>query len=304
MAVFELASFVCVWLLIGISTASSHWFLIATSQLVGNSVSSIVPGGAAAGGPLQYNYMVRGGEEPARTASGLVAASLLTTTTLFGLAALCVPLSFRLGNLDARLERAAWLGAGVFVLLLVLGFAAFTTDGLLRTVARVAQWVLNRVRRRRPPSADLPERVLEQRDRVRQALGSRWPWARRRRGEQVGVRLLRARGRRRGHRRPRRIGSVAPRVRRRERARDDPDHARRPRVRGGRLGGHARLGGALRRQRNAGHARLPAGVVLAAARRRCRRGDRLPSPVPGRKCCNARKSGTSGFDDHAATPMH
>ena len=121
--------------------------------------------------------MVRGGEEPARTASGLVAASLLTTTALFGLAALCVPLSFRLANLDARLERAAWLGAGAFVFLLLLGFAAFTTDGLLRTCARGAQWVLNRVRRRRPPSADLPERVLEQRDRVRQALGSRWPWA-------------------------------------------------------------------------------------------------------------------------------
>ena len=93
MALLELASFVCVWLLIGISTASSHWFLIATSQLVGNSVSSVVPGGAAAGGPLQYTYMVRGGEEPARTASGLVAASLLTTTALFGLAALCVPLT-------------------------------------------------------------------------------------------------------------------------------------------------------------------------------------------------------------------
>ena len=177
MALLELASFVCVWLLIGISTASSHWFLIATSQLVGNSVSSIVPGGAAAGGPLQYTYMVRGGEEPARTASGLVAASLLTTTTLFGLAALCVPLTFRLRNIDARLERAAWLGAGVFVFLAFLGFAAFTTDGLLRTLARAAQWVLNRVRRRRPRSADLPERVLEQRDRVRQALGSRWPWA-------------------------------------------------------------------------------------------------------------------------------
>ena len=136
MAVFELASFVCAWLLIGLATASSHWLLIATSQLVGNTVSSVVPGGAAAGGPLQYSYMVRGGEEPARTAAGLVAASLLTTTALFGLAALCVPLSFRLGNLDARLERAAWLGAGAFVVLLLMGFAAFTTDGLLRTVAR------------------------------------------------------------------------------------------------------------------------------------------------------------------------
>ncbi len=177
MAVLEFASFVCVWLLIGISTSSSHWLLIATSQLVSNSVSSIVPGGAAAGGPLQYNYMVRGGEEPARTASGLVAVSLLTTTALFGLAALCVPLSFRLAHIDARLERASWLGAGAFLILLLLGFAAFTTDGLLRTLAGATQWVLNHVRRRKPRSADMPQRVLEQRDRVRQALGSHWSWA-------------------------------------------------------------------------------------------------------------------------------
>ena len=177
MAMFEFASFVCVWLLIGISTSSSRWFLIATSQLVSNSVSSIVPGGPAAGGPLQYNYMVRGGEDPGRTASGLVAVSMLTTTALFGLAALCVPLGFRLTNLDARLERASWLGAGVFLILMLLGFAAFTTDGLLRTMARGAQWVLNRVRRRKPRSTDMPQRVLEQRDRVREALGSRWPWA-------------------------------------------------------------------------------------------------------------------------------
>ncbi len=177
MAVLEMASFVCVWLLVGISTSSSAWLLIATSQLVGNAVGSIIPGGPAAGGPLQYSYMVRGGEEPARTASGLAAASLLTTTTLFGLAALGVPLTFRVGNLDARLERAAWLGTGVFVVLLVLGFAAFTWDGLLRTVARGTEWVLNRVRRRRPRTVDLAERVLKERDRVRHALGARWPWA-------------------------------------------------------------------------------------------------------------------------------
>jgi uncharacterized protein (TIRG00374 family) len=177
MAVLEVASFVCVWLLVGLATSSSHWLLIATSQLVSNAVSSIVPGGAAAGGPLQYSYMVRGGEEPGRTASGLAASSLLTTTTLFGLAALCVPLTFRVGNIDERLERAAWLGSGAFLLLVILGFVAFKTDGLLRATARVAEWTLNTVRRRKPSIAGSSERVLAERDRVRHALGSRWPWA-------------------------------------------------------------------------------------------------------------------------------
>ena len=91
MALLEVASFACVWLLIGISTASRHWTLIAMAQLVGNAVSSIVPGGAAVGGPLQYSFMTRGGEDPERTASGLAASSLLSTTALFGLSAVCVP---------------------------------------------------------------------------------------------------------------------------------------------------------------------------------------------------------------------
>ena len=177
MAVLELASFVCVWLLIGLSVSSSHWLLIATAQLVGNAVSSIVPGGAAAGGPLQFSYMVRAGEEPGRTASGLTAASLLTTTTLFGLAALCVPLTFRLENVDPRLERAGWLGLGAFMILFAVGAVALALDGPMRTAGRATQWLLNHVRRRRPPVVDLDARLLAERNRVRHALGTHWPWA-------------------------------------------------------------------------------------------------------------------------------
>jgi uncharacterized protein (TIRG00374 family) len=177
MALLEMASFTCVWLLIGISTASRHWILIALAQLVGNAVSSIVPGGAAVGGPLQYSFMTRGGENPERTASGLAASSLLSTTALFGLSAACVPFVLHLGGIDARLERAAWLGSGVFVLLLILGATAMTTDGFLRLIARAAQWLQNRLHPKRPPVSDLPHRVLEQRDRVRNTLGSHWLWA-------------------------------------------------------------------------------------------------------------------------------
>jgi len=177
MTLLETASFACVWLLIGISTSSRHWTLIAAAQLVGNAVSSIVPGGAAAGGPLQYTFMVRGGEDPARIASGLAATSLLSLTTLFGLSALCVPLMLHFGNIDSRLERAAWLGSGVFVILLLVGILAFTRDGLLRVAARVVQWTLNLVHRHQPPTHDLPTRVLEQRDRIREVLGSKWAWA-------------------------------------------------------------------------------------------------------------------------------
>ncbi len=177
MAALEFASFACVWLLIGLSTSTKDWLLIATAQLVANAVSSIVPGGAAAGGPLQFSYMVRGGEEPARTASGLTAASLLTTTTLFGLAALCLPLTFRLEHVDRRLELAGWLGLDAFVVLFGLGVVALRFDRPLRTLGRVAQWLRNHLRPRRSPVTDWDVRLLEQRDRVRHALGSHWLWA-------------------------------------------------------------------------------------------------------------------------------
>ena len=177
MAVLELFSFMSVWLLIGIATDCRRWLLVATSQLVGNAVSSVVPGGVAAGGPLQYTYMVQAGEEPGAVASGLAAMSLLSITTLFALAALCVPLVFAMGNVDTRLERAALLGLGVFVVLLLVGIAAFTLDGLLRGGARAAQRIRNLVLRRRPPIDGLPERALEERNRVRATLGKKWPWA-------------------------------------------------------------------------------------------------------------------------------
>lgn len=177
MAVLELASFMSVWLLVGVATGSRRWILIATSQLVGNAVSSVVPGGVAAGGPLQYTYMVQAGTEPGAVAAGLAAMSLLSVTTLFALAALCVPLVFGMGNVDARLARAALLGLGVFLVLLLVGFAAFTLDGFLRGVARAVQRIRNLVLRRRPPLEGLPERTLEERNRVRATLGKKWPWA-------------------------------------------------------------------------------------------------------------------------------
>jgi uncharacterized protein (TIRG00374 family) len=118
-----------------------------------------------------------GGEAPEQVVSGLAASSLLSTTALFGLSALCVPLMLHVGGIDSRLERAAWLGAGVFVLLFLVGVLTFTRDKFILVLARAGQWVLNLVRRRRPPLVDLPGRVLEQRNRVRGALGAQWPWA-------------------------------------------------------------------------------------------------------------------------------
>jgi hypothetical protein len=121
--------------------------------------------------------MVKGGADSAEVASGLATSSLLSTTTLFGLAALCVPIVFRMEHIDARLEHAAVLGLVVFVVLLGLGIVAFTVDGFLRGIANAVQWAGNKVRRTRPQTLDLADRTLEQRNRVRATLGRKWLWA-------------------------------------------------------------------------------------------------------------------------------
>lgn len=177
MVALEFVSLFSMWTLIAVSTSSRDLVLVATAQLMGGAVTSIVPAGGLAGGPLQFSYMVRGGEDPARTASGLTAASLLTTTALFGLAGLSVPLVLRAGGIDDRLERAAWLGLGAFVVLFVLGALAMTLDGPLRAVGRAGQWIANHVRRKRERVEHLDEQFLAQRDRVRRTLGRRWPFA-------------------------------------------------------------------------------------------------------------------------------
>ena len=117
------------------------------------------------------------GEDPGATASGLTAASLITTTTLFGLATIGVPLMLRAGHIDPRLERAGWLGLGAFVLLFALGAIALTYDVPLRAAGRAAEWAANHVRRKHQPVTGLDARLVDERNRVRRALGSHWVWA-------------------------------------------------------------------------------------------------------------------------------
>ena len=66
MAVLEILSFASVWALVGIATSSRRWTLIATAQLVGNAVSSIVPGGGKPDGmpftPKKYEFKKGAGD--------------------------------------------------------------------------------------------------------------------------------------------------------------------------------------------------------------------------------------------------
>lgn len=173
----EVASFVCIWMLQRLALRSKQWFGVATSQLAGNAFSRIVPGGAAAGGAISYRLLTATGISSATVGTGLTAASIISTGTLFSLPLLAVPAVLAGRPVPRGLAQSAWLGAGVFVLAMVVGAVFVTTDGPLRATARVIQMVRNRSPRRRTPVTDLPDRLVAERNQVRSTLGRRWGMA-------------------------------------------------------------------------------------------------------------------------------
>jgi uncharacterized protein (TIRG00374 family) len=133
-----------------------------------------VPGGAAAAGALQYRLLVQAGVEPARVASGLTAVAVLTFGVVLAMPVLAVPAILGGLRVDPGLSRGAYLGAGTFVLMAVTGAVFVKSDRALEATGRAVQWVLNRIRRKRSPIDDLPERLLAQRDALVATFGRQW----------------------------------------------------------------------------------------------------------------------------------
>jgi uncharacterized protein (TIRG00374 family) len=73
-----------------------------------------------------------------------------------------------------RLSQAALVGVALFVALLGVGVTLLASDRAVLGVARLWIRIGTRLRPRKPPPADLPERLRDQRDLVRRALGARW----------------------------------------------------------------------------------------------------------------------------------
>lgn len=174
MLLLEAASFVAAWALQRVALRTDRWFGIATAQLAGNAVSRVVPGGAAAGGAVQYRMLTDAGIAGAQVGTGLTAASLISTGTLFALPLLSVPAALLGRPVPSGLAQAAWLGGLMFVVGFAVGWLLLTSDRALRAVARAIQRVRNRILRKREPLRTLPATLLEERDQIRRTLGAQW----------------------------------------------------------------------------------------------------------------------------------
>jgi uncharacterized protein (TIRG00374 family) len=146
---------------------------VIASQLAGNALAKVAPGGGAIGAGLQYRILVRAGLPGTATATGLTAVNLIVFAVVLAMPVLAIPALLR-GGVNRSLLRIAIVGLGVFVVACALGAVLLSTDGPLRWVGRLVQRVRNRVRRKAEPLRRLPQRLLRERDRILETLGPRW----------------------------------------------------------------------------------------------------------------------------------
>ena len=170
----ELAHFTCTFALQRLALRTKAWFPVVTSQLAGNAITLIMPGGAAVGAAVQFRMLATSGSDTDSTVGGLAAFSLLGVGGLLALPVFALPVILVGAPTNRGLVNAAILGAVGFVIFAALGAVILAYDAPLRWAGRAAQRVRNWVLRKRPPLEGLDETLLAQRNEIRTVLGRQW----------------------------------------------------------------------------------------------------------------------------------
>src|SRR3954453_1320017 len=114
MAALQAGALVCMWVLQWLSLRGARWQPVIASQLAGNALAKIAPGGGAMGGALQYRMLVAAGLPPASTVSALTAANLLAFAVLLAMPVLASPALLD-GGVARGLVRTTVVGVAIFV---------------------------------------------------------------------------------------------------------------------------------------------------------------------------------------------
>jgi uncharacterized membrane protein YbhN (UPF0104 family) len=173
----EAASFACVWLLTAIALRREHWDAIILSQLAGNAFNKVTPGGGTTGTALTARMLADAGFEYTTALTAITVQSLLVTAALVAMPVLVIPGVLTGTALPGSLLQAAWLGAAVFVVMAALGALLLATRRPVRWLGDGVAHAANLVRFRKPKITGLGDRLLVERDEIRETMGSRWPEA-------------------------------------------------------------------------------------------------------------------------------
>ena len=173
--VLQVAHFTCTIALQRIALRTKAWFSVTTSQLAGNAISLIVPGGAAFGAATQFRMLAASGNDPATAVAGLTAFSLLGIGGLLALPDLR-PAGDPRRHADRQRPpaRGAARPRGLRAVRRLRCRGARHWTRPLRWAGRVVQAVRNRVKRKAEPMTGLADRLVFERNRIRDVLGKRW----------------------------------------------------------------------------------------------------------------------------------
>lgn len=170
----EAAHFGCTFALQRLALRTRAWFPVVTSQLAGNAVTLIMPGGAAVGAAVQFRMLAASGSDLADTVGALASYSLFGLGGLLALPVLALPVIALAAPADRGLVNAALLGAAGFAVFAALGAVVLAYDAPLRWAGRIIEPAANLLLRKRQPLTGLSERLLAQRNEIRATLGKQW----------------------------------------------------------------------------------------------------------------------------------
>ncbi|WP_328519864.1 lysylphosphatidylglycerol synthase transmembrane domain-containing protein [Kribbella sp. NBC_00359] len=171
----EITSYVCLWEVDRIALGTRVWFPVAAAQLTGFSAGHALPGGGATSTAAATAMLRKAGiAETQDIVTAYGAAAILQMATTFSLPVLALPAILGGAAVNHSLATAAYLGVAVLVTILAVGTTVFVSDKPVELAGRAVQWLLNATVRRRKHVADVPQKLLADRDFVRTTVGKRW----------------------------------------------------------------------------------------------------------------------------------
>lgn len=169
---FEVMSYVSLWAMQRVALHTTGWFSVGTTQLASGTVGSIVPGGAATAGAVAYKMLNKAGIRSSDVGSGLAASAIASTAAVCALPVLALPGVIGGAPAPNGLLEALYVGVASFIVVALLASAAFGWDRPLLIAGAAARWIIQLVRH--DAAANLPERLIAQRDRMKETFGRRW----------------------------------------------------------------------------------------------------------------------------------
>ena len=130
MLALQAGALACLWALQYLAMRGPAFRAVVSSQLAGNALAKIAPGGGALGAALQYRMLVQAGLPGRRAVAGLTATNLLVFAVVLAMPILAIPAILR-GGVDRSLLEAAAVGIVVFVALFAIGTVLIVFDGAL-----------------------------------------------------------------------------------------------------------------------------------------------------------------------------